>query len=226
MRLNRLVSLVTVLALVFAVAGGVALADTPKPGKGRGVIPIEGFGLTQPIQNRLSSGAWAMVAGLDPRVTLKNAARSRQVGWDLTQSAFATSGGSAAGGSGGVFQQVPFRNPSPAFSRNIMVTQQVGLFPIQTEPHIVVNPNDPQHLVLGVIDYNFPSMSTYVSFDGGENWDGPNQVRYFRNDFTAAGDRQQRRGLHHLDLAWRAGFPDRQYLLQRRGFEHGRFPLL
>jgi hypothetical protein len=129
-----------------------------------------------------------MVAGLDPRVTLKNAARSRQVGWDLTQSAFATSGGSAAGGSGGVFQQVPFRNPSPAFSRNIMVTQQVGLFPIQTEPHIVVNPNDPQHLVLGVIDYNFPSMSTYVSFDGGENWDGPNQVRYFRNDFTAAGD--------------------------------------
>jgi hypothetical protein len=52
----------------------------------------------------------------------------------------------------------------------------------------VVNPNDPQHLVLGVIDYNFPSMSTYVSFDGGENWDGPNQVRYFRNDFTAAGD--------------------------------------
>jgi hypothetical protein len=188
MRLNRLVSLVTVLALVFAVAGGVALADTPKPGKGRGVIPIEGFGLTQPIQNRLSSGAWAMVAGLDPRVTLKNAARSRQVGWDLTQSAFATSGGSAAGGSGGVFQQVPFRNPSPAFSRNIVVTQQVGLFPIQTEPHIVVNPNDPQHLVLGVIDYNFPSMSTYVSFDGGENWDGPNQVRYFRNDFTAAGD--------------------------------------
>jgi hypothetical protein len=31
-------------------------------------------------------------------------------------------------------------------------------------------------------------MSTYVSFDGGENWQGPNQVRYFRNDFQAAGD--------------------------------------
>ena len=39
-----------------------------------------------------------------------------------------------------------------------MVTQQVGLFPIQTEPHIVVNPEDPQHLVLGVIDYNFPAV--------------------------------------------------------------------
>ena len=94
---------------------------------------------------------------------------------------------------------MPFRNPSPAFSRNIVVTQQVGLFPIQTEPHIVVNPNDPQHLVLGVIDYNFPAMSTYTSFDGGETWDGPNQVRYFRNDFTAAGDpvlRHSRRALN------------------------------
>jgi hypothetical protein len=175
--------------MICAVAGGSALAlDAPKPGKGRGVIPIEGFGLTQPISNRLSSGAWAMVSGLDPRVTLRNAARSRTTGWNLTESGFASAGGGNAASSGGVFQQVPFRNPSPAFSRNVIVTQQVGLFPIQTEPHIVVNPNDPRHLVLGVIDYNFPAMSTYVSFDGGETWDGPNQVRYFRNDFTAAGD--------------------------------------
>jgi len=187
MRLNRYFSVLTAIAMVLAVAGGSALAlESPKPGKGRGVIPIEGFGLTHPISNRLSSGAWAMVSGLDPRVTLKNANRSRTTGWNLSESAFAPAGGNA--GSSGVFQQVPFRNPSPAFSRNTIVTQQVGLFPIQTEPHIVVDPTDPQHLVLGVIDYNFPAMSTYVSFDGGETWDGPNQVRYFRNDFTAAGD--------------------------------------
>ena len=30
--------------------------------------------------------------------------------------------------------------------------------------------DDPEHLVLGVIDYAFPSMSAYVSFDGGERW--------------------------------------------------------
>ena len=62
------------------------------------------------------------------------------------------------------------------------------MFPLNTEPHIAVNPNDPEHLVLGTIDYNFPSMSSYVSFDGGETWDGPNQLRYFQEDFSAAGD--------------------------------------
>ena len=62
---------------------------------------------------------------------------------------------------------MPFRSAAPAFSRNQIVTQQVGLFPLQTEPHIAVNPLDPEHLVLGVIDYNFPSMATYVSFDWG-----------------------------------------------------------
>lgn len=31
-------------------------------------------------------------------------------------------------------------------------------------------------------------MSTYTSFDGGETWHGPNQVRYFQDDLTAAGD--------------------------------------
>jgi hypothetical protein len=94
----------------------------------------------------------------------------------------------AAAGSVAYAQQVPFRSAAPAFSRNQIVTRQLGLFPIQTEPHVAVNPFDPEHLVLGTIDYNFPSMSTYVSFDGGETWDGPNQVRYFREDFTAAGD--------------------------------------
>ena len=31
-------------------------------------------------------------------------------------------------------------------------------------------------------------MSSYVSFDGGETWEGPNQLRYFQEDFSAAGD--------------------------------------
>ena len=39
------------------------------------------------------------------------------------------------------------------------------------------------------IDYNMGStMSMYVSFDGGETWEGPNQIRYFRDDISGAGD--------------------------------------
>jgi hypothetical protein len=93
-----------------------------------------------------------------------------------------------SGGGGGVNQQVPFRNPAPAFSRNIIVTRAVGNYPYNTEPHIAVDPTDPEHLVLGTIDFNLNNIAAYVSFDGGETWDGPNQVRYFREDFTAAGD--------------------------------------
>ena len=42
--------------------------------------------------------------------------------------------------------------------------------------------------MLGTIDYGFPSMSSYVSFDGGESWDGPYAVPYLREDLTAGGD--------------------------------------
>jgi len=139
--------------------------------------------LLQPLSGRVSAASWAMMNGYDPRVGSIGEGRAANIGWGA-----AAAGGGASGGTSSSNQQAPFRSPSPAFSRNLLVTQQLGLFPIQTEPHLAVDPNDPEHLVLGVIDYNFPSMSTYVSFDGGENWQGPNQVRYFRNDFQAAGD--------------------------------------
>ncbi len=42
--------------------------------------------------------------------------------------------------------------------------------------------------MLGVIDYSFPSMSTYVSFDAGERWEGPFQVPYLLKDLVAGGD--------------------------------------
>jgi hypothetical protein len=42
--------------------------------------------------------------------------------------------------------------------------------------------------VLGVIDYSFPSMSSYVTFDGGERWEGPFQVPYLLKDLVAGGD--------------------------------------
>lgn len=86
-------------------------------------------------------------------------------------------------------QQVPFRNPAPAFSRNLLITRNYGYSPFQTEPTIAVDPTDPDHLVVGVIDYNMGStMSVYVSWDAGETWDGPKQIVYFRDDISGAGD--------------------------------------
>ncbi|MEM1966392.1 MAG: hypothetical protein QXO86_00760 [Nitrososphaerota archaeon] len=83
---------------------------------------------------------------------------------------------------------VPFRSPAPAFSRNIIITRDFSNAPIQTEPHIAVNPNNPDHIVVGVIDYNFAGVSAYVSLDGGQTWTGPRQLRYLRDDAGSGGD--------------------------------------
>ncbi len=83
---------------------------------------------------------------------------------------------------------VPFRSASPSFSRNLLITRDLGDVPIQTEPHIAVDPLDPEHLVVGVIDYNAPGVVSYVSIDGGASWDGPFQQRYVENDLGSGGD--------------------------------------
>ncbi len=139
--------------------------------------------LLGPAGNLLSGQAWLMATGGgDPA-----AAAVADVDQLLGPGLGATTGSdrTQAAGAGA---PVPFREPGPAFSRNILVTRDFGQAPFQTEPHIEANPEDPQHLVLGVIDYAFPSMSTYVSFDGGERWEGPNQVPYLLKDLGAGGD--------------------------------------
>ena len=47
-------------------------------------------------------------------------------------------GANANTGGGGSAQQVPFRNPAPAFSRNLLISRNFGYSPFQTEPHIAV----------------------------------------------------------------------------------------
>ena len=141
--------------------------------------------LLDPIERSLGASSWMAASGNDPRLWIipEGGAGRTEVDWG------SYGVGAAAPRPGVAFApQVPFRSAAPAFSRNQIVTRQLGLFPLQTEPHISVNPNDPEHLVMGTIDYNFPSMSTYTSFDGGETWDGPNQIRYFADDLAAAGD--------------------------------------
>ena len=139
--------------------------------------------LLGPAGPMLSGQAWLMSQAADPGQGAE-AESDLYLGPDLGSEAGASSRTQAAGAGA----PVPFREPGPAFSRNILVTRDFGQSPFQTEPHIEANPNDPEHLVLGVIDYAFPSMSTYVSFDGGERWEGPNQVPYLLKDLGAGGD--------------------------------------
>lgn len=139
------------------------------------------------ISDVVGGRAWLISEGLDPGL-------QERPGRDpLTRLNW-----SAIGGTGGSDAQrlqaaassalIPFRNPAPAFSRDILITRDQGGIPIQTEPHLAVNPNDPDHLVMGTIDYNFPSMSTYVSLDGGTVWEGPHQVPYHIEDRVSGGD--------------------------------------
>lgn len=83
---------------------------------------------------------------------------------------------------------VPYRSPSPKFSRNILISRDFGRYPFQTEPYIAVNPKNPEHIVVGVIDFNLPSVASYVSIDGGVTWDGPFQTRYLEEDLGSGGD--------------------------------------
>ncbi len=104
-------------------------------------------------------------------------------------------GGSDAGGvtnpavlQGAGAALVPFREPGPAFSTNLLITRDFSAAPYQTEPHLAVNPQDSDHLIMGTIDYNFPSNSSYVSLDGGESWEGPFHVPYIIDDLGNGGD--------------------------------------
>ena len=144
--------------------------------------PIGAFNLLAPIENQVGGSTWVAMQGLDPRLQPFNKMRGINNPADVYAPAPITAAAI------GAQPLVPFREPGPSFSRNLLITRAIGLFGIQTEPHIAVDPTDPQHLVMGTIDYNFPAMSTYVSIDGGETWDGPNQVRFFQEDLVAAGD--------------------------------------
>lgn len=182
---GRLLMRLFAMLVLAALLAGMAPPLVMQAEEGGEAIPVGDFRLLDPVEDMLSASSWVMATGQDPRLMeIPTGGSARGVDW--------TGYGVVPGGTGNrpaSYQpQVPFRSAAPAFSRNQIVSRQLGLFPLNTEPHLAVNPLDPEHLVLGVIDYNFPAMSTYVSFDGGETWEGPNQVRYFQEDFGAAGD--------------------------------------
>jgi len=154
----------------------------------------QGFAMDflDPIKTVLSGRPWLISEGLDPGL-------KQRPGWDtltrLDWSKLESSFGWSAAPSimptlqaaGGGFL-VPYRSPAPAFSRDVLISRDFSSTPIQTEPHIAVNPNDPDHLVVGMIDYNFPSITSYVSIDGGVTWEGPHQGGYLPDDRVSGGD--------------------------------------
>lgn len=148
--------------------------------------------LMAPIQDVVSGPAWLMLNNRDvrPSGTFEadryNPYFARPIEESLTQPMAPVAAPLSQGGGAGVL--VPFRDPAPAFSRNILMTRDFSSRTLQNEPDIAVNPNDPNHIVVGTIDYNFPNNTIYVSIDGGANWTGPIQTKYVRDDLGGAGD--------------------------------------
>lgn len=180
---------------LIAAVGGAASAKDASFSWTNAQLPVDGaqsVNLLDPVKNYLSGRAWLVTEGMDPGVI-------DRPGWDmmtrLDWSALGADHPANAGGQANPILQavsgaalVPFRNPAPAFSRDILIPRDFGRIPIQTEPHLAVNPYDPDHLVVGMIDYNFPTLSSYVSLDGGSTWDGPFQVPYHQEDMVGGGD--------------------------------------
>ena len=155
------------------------------------------FTLLTPIRDVLSGSIWLMAKNLDPRASnifrvgdTRGMAPSPGLAWSALREVFVPPGlpQTSAPAAPSAQALVPFRDPAPSFSRDILITRDFSNSPMQTEPMIAVNPNDPEHLLLGTIDYNFPNVSAYVSFDGGATWEGPQQPHFLRDDLGAGGD--------------------------------------
>ncbi len=120
--------------------------------------------LLMPIADALSGSVWLRLQGLDP---IHAADQYREFSLQSP-------------GAGPVL--IPFREPSPKFSRNIIVSYNVGRYPYQTEPCVAVDPTNPDHLLMALDDYNFNGDAIYVSLDGGAAWEGPIAMKVLMRD--------------------------------------------
>ena len=140
-----------------------------------------------PLKRVLSGPGWLLAEGLDPRVEKRPPWDTlTRLRWRDLQGPFSGLSAPAQQAGGGLL--VPFRDPAPAFSRNILITRDFSNAPVQLEPHMAMDPTDPDHLVVAAIDFNFPSNSVYTTFDGGETWEGPIQTPFLRQDLAGGGD--------------------------------------
>ena len=137
-----------------------------------------GRALLQPLTQLLSGSSAFAITAQDFRLSQSD---SQTLGGPGTQNESPVLQAAAAA-------LVPFRSPTQKFSRNLLLTRDLGLFPFQTEPSIATDPKNPDHIVVGVIDYNSPNVVSYVSMDRGGTWQGPYQPRYPDKDIGAGGD--------------------------------------
>lgn len=193
---RSLFSLVVACSLLFSTVSA-ALAEIPIPEQPTGGEggeaerdPITLLKPLQPIQNVLSGSASLIAKGIDNRMLIgEEGFRTPDgVNFGAVDSPLNVGRNAPLLQGAGIGVLVPYRDPAPAFSRSLLVTRDFSERTLQTEPTLAVNPSDPDHVVLGTIDYNFPSNSVYVSIDGGVNWEGPKQTKYLRDDLGSGGD--------------------------------------
>ena len=180
---KRIPLLGLVLIVVLLIVLPVALAQAEEgEGEGRGG-GLQVGELTPPfkVAGRFFSGRnWLITSGLDPVLSPALGPANASPQSSGNNSPALQAGGGAA--------LVPYRDPSAKFSRNILIPTDFSSSPFQTEPSIAVDPKDPDHLLVGEIDYNFRSMVSYSSIDGGATWQGPNTVKYPKKALASAGD--------------------------------------
>ena len=176
------ISVIVLATIILSVSTTTALGD--ESGEATALRELDTGGVSFPLQqsHRMMAGRnWLITSGSDP--TLGPDLRSAN---QPPVNSGARSPSQQAGGGGAAL--VPYRDPSAKFSRNILIPTDFSTSTFQTEPSIAVDPRDPDHLLVGMIDYSFPDMVTYSSIDGGATWEGPVQAKYPRKDLAAAGD--------------------------------------
>ncbi len=185
---TRLILLTAIVAALLAVvpAGFAAAEDGERRLRGSpGILTPDYPYLTPEVlafgdqTARLLSGRLSLMAqGLD--------VGTGKIAGGQSQSGPMASGQAAPASQGGVL--VPYRDPSARFSRNILIPTDFSTAPLQTEPHLAVDPFDGDHIIAGMIDYNFPGITTYVTYDGGVTWDGPAVIKRPREEVDSGGD--------------------------------------
>ncbi len=188
--IRKLVQASAAIALFISLTTPALAQDTAPPLDPRRPTPgPEMANLLDPIKNVLSGPAWLMARGIDNRVWLDRPGWNALTRQDLSQATSPlASDPSPVTQAIGPGVLVPFRSPAPAFSRDLLITRDFSPLTLQTEPDIAVDPNDPDHLVVGAIDFNFPNNSAYVSIDGGVTWEGPQQIEFLKDDRVSGGD--------------------------------------
>ena len=173
---------ILILALLVSLASMQAiLADEGTVKDIRRLAPDELAGPSKHVRKLLSGRPWLITNGLDPALGIGLESRR-----DIAPSNSLRTIQPQAGGGGAAL--VPFRDPSAKFSRNVLIPEDFTSLTFQTEPSLAIDPKDPDHLLVGLIDYNFTDMVTYSSIDGGSTWEGPHHAKYPRKDLAVAGD--------------------------------------